>query len=275
MTTIAADQPELLADLGEDEVVERVRHEDAGSPPRPVPKSPPTPSASRPWTVWKPSPSGSSHGIVPDPDPRPSGSRWRPTAIAAGRAAADHRREMAGGSRPATKNIVNAVSAMTPSCPRSGSLKTSTMTGATMIRNGTVPPQKPRTPRAALGEPVGQIDDQGELGDLGRVDRRQRPELEPARGAADDDVEAAARRPGRAATIGDDVERHRHEAQVAVVDPHHHQHRDEAEDRPLDLRPDGRERVGVLRQVALERGRRVDHQDADRRSGRRPTTRIT
>ncbi len=36
---------------------------------------------------------------------------------------------------------------------------------------------------------------------------------------------------------------HRDEAQVAVVDAHHRDHRDDAQDRPLDLRPDGRERV--------------------------------
>ena len=39
------------------------------------------------------------------------------------------------------------------------------------------------------------------------------------------------------------------------------------EKRPLDLRTDGRERVGVLRQVAPQRRRRVDHQDADRGQG--------
>ena len=62
----------------------------------------------------------------------------------------------------------------------------------------------------------------------------------------------------------DDVHRDRSEAKVAVVDPHHRRHRDEAEDGPLDLRADGGERVGVLRQVALQGRRRVDHQDADR-----------
>ncbi len=45
---------------------------------------------------------------------------------------------------PATKNIVNTVIVMTPVVPRSGSLKTSAMIGATINRNGTVPDQKPR-----------------------------------------------------------------------------------------------------------------------------------
>ena len=36
------------------------------------------------------------------------------------------------------------------------------------------------------------------------------------------------------------------------------------EDRPLDLRSDRRERVAVGRQVAADRGRGIDHQDADR-----------
>ena len=56
------DQPELLADLGEDEVVERVRDEHPAVARGRVPNSPPTPSASSPWIVWKPSPSRSSQG---------------------------------------------------------------------------------------------------------------------------------------------------------------------------------------------------------------------
>ena len=32
--------------------------------PRPVPKIPPSPRASRPWIVWKPVPSGSAHGSM-------------------------------------------------------------------------------------------------------------------------------------------------------------------------------------------------------------------
>ena len=129
-----------------------------------------------------------------------------------------------------------------------------------------MPAQKPLDPRAALGEPVGEIDDQGELGELGRVDRRAAGELEPARRTADHDVELRHEHEHQQ-DDGDDVERHRREPEIAVVDPHHHRHRDQAEDRPLDLRTDRRERVGVLRQVALERRRRVDHQDADRGQG--------
>ena len=127
-------------------------------------------------------------------------------------------------------------------------------------RDGAAP--EPADLLAALGEPVGEVDDEGELRELGRVDRGQRRQLEPARRAADLDVE---RRHEDEHEQGDrdDVHRDRGEAQVAVVDPHHRRHRDEAEDGPLDLRADGRERVGVLRQVALERRRRVDHQDAD------------
>ena len=37
--------------------------------PSPRPEQPARrPSASRPWTVWKPAPSGSAHGIEPGPD---------------------------------------------------------------------------------------------------------------------------------------------------------------------------------------------------------------
>ena len=82
---------------------------------------------------------------------------------------------------------------MTIVVPRSGSLNTSAITGRTMSRNGTVPPRKPPDPRAALRQPVGEVDDERELGDLGGVDGRQRPELQPARRTADDDVEARAR----------------------------------------------------------------------------------
>ena len=57
---------------------------------------------------------------------------------------------------------------------------------------GTVPLQKLADAAAALGEPVGEVDDQRELGELGRVDGRQRADLQPARRAADAD----ARSPG-------------------------------------------------------------------------------
>ena len=43
---------------------------------------------------------------------------------------------------------------------------------------------------AAVGHPVGQVDDQRQLGQLGRVDRRQRADLQPAGRAADLDAEA-------------------------------------------------------------------------------------
>ena len=95
---------------------------------------------------------------------------------------------------PATKNIVKAVSAMTIVVPRSGSLKTSAMIGATMMRNGERPAPEPADPGAPLREPVGEVDDERELGDLGRVDGRQRTELEPARRPADDDAGDPERR---------------------------------------------------------------------------------
>ena len=66
----------------------------------------------------------------------------------------------------------------------------------------------------------------------------------------------------------DDQERDRHEAQVAVVDPHHHQHRDDAEDGPLDLRPDRRERVVGRRSRASPTTRRPS--GCRWRSGPRP-----
>ena len=62
----------------------------------------------------------------------------------------------------------------------------------------------------------------------------------------------------------DDEERHRREPQVAIVDAHHPDHREQPEQRPLDLGTDDRERVVGARQVAAHRRRRIDHQDADR-----------
>ena len=67
-----------------------------------------------------------------------------------------------------------------------------------MRRNGIGPGPEPPDPHAALREPVSEVDDQRELGHLGRVDRRQRTELEPAGRTADDDVEARRRTPGPA-----------------------------------------------------------------------------
>ena len=143
-------------------------------------------------------------------------------------------------------------------------MKTSATIGATMTRNGTVPRPEAADLGPALGEPVGQVDDQRQLGDLGRVDGRQRSELQPARRAADHDVEARARtraragRPRRRRTAptpgAGSGSRCASSTTIATM----------PEERPLDLRPDGRERVGVARQVAPERRRRVDHQDADR-----------
>ena len=62
---VAPTQPELLADDREDEVVAGVRQEQpAGARlwPSPSPMRPPEPSASSPWTEWKPMPAGSAHG---------------------------------------------------------------------------------------------------------------------------------------------------------------------------------------------------------------------
>ena len=218
MTTIAADHPELLADLGEDEVVERVGDED---PALPETRPEQAADAQRQQALDRVEARAEpvEPGVLPDPDA---------LELVAAQADHDHRQRRPRRPSPprwmrlapATKNIVNAVSVMTIVVPRSGSLKTSAMIGATMIRNGTVPRPEAVDPRAALGEPVGQVDDQRELGDLGRMDRRQRPELEPARRATDDDVELGHEHEHEQ-DDRHDVERHRDEPEVAVVDPHH------------------------------------------------------
>ena len=66
--------------------------------------------------------------------------------------------------------------------------------------------------RAPLREPVREVDDERELRELGRVDRRQRPELEPARRAADHDARAdgtntSTRRRATTMYIGTDASR--------------------------------------------------------------------
>ena len=68
MTMTAADQPELLADLGEDEVVEGVRDRRPGSGRGRARATPPAPSASSPWTVWKPVPERIGPRVEPGPD---------------------------------------------------------------------------------------------------------------------------------------------------------------------------------------------------------------
>ena len=163
---------------------------------------------------------------------------------------------------PARKNSVNAVNASTDEVPRSGSSRTSTTTGTVITRNGTVPGPEAPDAAAPLREPVGEVDDQRELHELGRVDRRQRTDLEPACRAADDDVDLGHEHEDQA-DDPDGEQGHGRDPQPAVVHAHHRHHRDHAQRRPLDLRPDDRERVVAL-EVRLHRRRRVDHQDSDR-----------
>ena len=80
--------------------------------PRPVPKMPPTPSASRPWMVWKPVAQGVEPRVLPGPDPvelvAPEADRRATPRATPGPITARWMR-----LAPATKNIVNAVSVMT------------------------------------------------------------------------------------------------------------------------------------------------------------------
>ena len=93
---------------------------------------------------------------------------------------------------------------------------------------------------------------------------------EPARRATDDDVVVVDKdehqQPER-----HDKARHRNQPQVAIVDPHHGDHRCDAEQRPLDLRTDRLERVGIGGQVSggevLGESRRLGLQRADQRLG--------
>ena len=119
---------------------------------------------------------------------------------------------------------------------------------------------------AALGEPVREVHDKRELHDLRGVNRRQRSDLDPAGGAADHDVDRLQEHEEQAGDA-DEEQRQGGDPEPAVVDPHHHHHGDEPQGGPLDLRTHDRESVVPLGQVGLDRGRRVDHQDPDRRQG--------
>ena len=120
--------------------------------------------------------------------------------------------------------MVIAVSAMTPVVPRSGSSATSTMTGAGDEQERTMPWKRLPTLTAARRQPVGEVDDERQLGELRGVHGRQRSELEPARRATPTSI--GADRPDRqeaAATSRSeaserDVRRQRDQAQVAVVE---------------------------------------------------------
>jgi hypothetical protein len=98
---------------------------------------------------------------------------------------------------------------------------------------------------APIGHPVGQVDDQPELRDLGRMDRRQGSDHQPPRRSADDPVERW-HEDQHEQPDGHEVGGHGQQAQDAVVDLHHHDHRDEAERPPQDLRSDDREGVVAL-----------------------------
>jgi hypothetical protein len=118
---------------------------------------------------------------------------------------------------------------------------------------------------AALRKPVGEVDHERELHELGRVDRGQRADLEPAGRTADLDVDRGDEHEDQARDA-DQEHRDGRDPEPAVVDPHHHQHRDDAQRRPQDLRPHDRERVVALEERLDGRGR-VDHQDPDGRQG--------
>ena len=62
-----ADQPELLADVAKMKSLKALGRKTWLSP-RPVPKMPPRPSASRPWIVWKPVAQAVEPRVLPDAD---------------------------------------------------------------------------------------------------------------------------------------------------------------------------------------------------------------
>ena len=174
---------------------------------------------------------------------------------------------------PATKNIVNAVSVMTPVVPRSGSSATSTMTRPTMSRNGNVAvaqarrcwarawpaSARGRRPVASLAISAGWIAGSGPSWSQ----RAESPTLMgwngPMGGSSTMTSRTSAPR-----KAGTEIE-----AQVAIVEADHREQRDHAQQRPRELRRDRRERTGAAAQRGTHAGAGVDHQDARSRRVRR------
>ena len=130
-------------------------------------------------------------------------------------------------------------------------------------RNGIVPPQNPPTFVPRLANQWARYTTSASLASSAGWMAGSGPEPQPAGRTADHDVELVDEDEHEQAER-DDVARDRDEPQIAIVDAHHRDHREQAEQGPLDLRADGLERVGLGRQVAAHGRRRVDHQDADR-----------
>ena len=124
-----------------------------------------------------------------------------------------------------------AVTPRTPAEPMSGDLKMSRTNGRHDHHERHEAGPEAGHGAAASSHPVGQVDDEGELRQLARLDGRQPRELEPLRGAAhrhlegvdlDQDEEHAR----------DQHQRQGGQAQPAVVHPHRDQHEDEPHGRP-------------------------------------------
>ena len=118
--------------------------------------------------------------------------------------------------------------------------------------------------RATRRQPVRQVDDEGQLGELGRVEGGQPADAQPARGAVGLDG-LDERRDGRQQdqhqqAHGDGEAEHGEGAPVAIVDAHGHQQHDAAHDGPGELRRDGGEDAAVSGHLHAHAG--VDHQDA-------------
>ena len=226
MTSAAADEAQLLRRDGEDEVVLRRRQVQRARLPA---------LAQGRCRTGRPSPARAGPGRCGSrcPADRAKGSRNVVHACHLVGAAARRRRERrrcrparAAASchrlPPATKNIVNAVSVRTPVVPRSGSRSTSASERARRSAGTAAGRSKSDAdPRAARGQPVREVDDERELGELGRVHARQRTDLQPARRAADlDRLDRPDRRQQdeHQQDQRDDEGRHRDQAQVAVVE---------------------------------------------------------
>ena len=210
--------------------------------PRPVPKTPPSASARRPWTVWKPIPAD-----------RPTG-RAAPDAVEL--VAAHEPGPRAGTRRQRHRDQVDEVRPGDEEHRERGEREDDgraevrlpqdeQTTGTTITRNGIVPVR-------CRGRPCRASRTSGRGRRPGRASRT-RPGGRPAAGRSAASARSrpprcrsAARNTSRRRDERDDEQRHGGDAEPAVVDPHHHDHGDEPEGGPQDLRAHDRERVVPL-----------------------------
>ena len=169
---------------------------------------------------------------------------------------------------PATKKTENATAQMMTAVPMSGSTTTRPAMMLRMIRNGIEPWVNRETPLALPGQPVRHVDDDGDLGELAGLERRQRPELQPARRAVLDHPEARHQHQHQR-DDRDDQQHQRDLLPAVVVDAGGDDQADRADGDPGEL---AGEEVGLVAELVVgdDDAGAVDHLGAEARAAARP-----